>query len=258
MYLDTDEIESLPLWNVNSPERLEETLLSLGITKTTKVVLYSRGSTAAARAALVMMYCGVDDVRLLNGGYRAWQEADYPEARGTAPREPAESFGAKIPAHPQWIIGTQEAKEVLAAPEGRLVSIRSWPEYIGQTSGYTYIEPKGRIPGALWGHAGTNRDSMEDFRNPDDTMRDPREIAANWRAWGIEPDDRISFYCGTGWRASEAFFAAYLMGYENISVYDGGWFEWSADEANPQAHGPPQAEPSSLRADAAKVGIEPK
>lgn len=29
------------------------------------------------------------------------------------------------------------------------------------------------------------------------------------------------------WRASLDFYYAWLMGWENISVYDGGWFEWS-------------------------------
>ncbi|MEJ2247847.1 MAG: rhodanese-like domain-containing protein, partial [Acidobacteriota bacterium] len=48
------------------------------------------------------------------------------------------------------------------------------------------------------------------------------------------------FYCGTGWRASEAFFYAYLMGWERISVYDGGWFEWSLDARNPVETGIPE------------------
>ena len=43
---------------------------------------------------------------------------------------------------------------VLADPEHQsLVSIRSWAEYVGETSGYRYIEPKGRIKGSKWGHA---------------------------------------------------------------------------------------------------------
>ncbi|NWP29049.1 sulfurtransferase, partial [Escherichia coli] len=36
-----------------------------------------------------------------------------------------------------------------------------------------------------------------------------------------------------GWRASEAFFYAWLMDWKRISVYDGGWYEWSADPKNP-------------------------
>ena len=50
---------------------------------------------------------------------------------------------------------------------------------------------------------------------------------------GIRPDRQTIFYCGTGWRASLAFFYAWLMGWERIAVYDGGWLEWSSDPANP-------------------------
>ncbi|TAE33766.1 MAG: hypothetical protein EAZ92_00355, partial [Candidatus Kapaibacterium sp.] len=47
------------------------------------------------------------------------------------------------------------------------------------------------------------------------------------RAEGIHPDLHLAFYCGTGWRASLAFFFAWLMGWERIAVFDGGWLEWS-------------------------------
>jgi thiosulfate/3-mercaptopyruvate sulfurtransferase len=80
---------------------------------------------------------------------------------------------------------------------------------------------------------------MDHFRNVDNTMRSYHEIEANWRAWGITADKRVAFYCGTGWRASEAFFCAHLMGWEKISVYDGGWYEWSSDAANPVELGEP-------------------
>jgi thiosulfate/3-mercaptopyruvate sulfurtransferase len=64
-------------------------------------------------------------------------------------------------------------------------------------------------------------------------MKPAAEIARVWLEGGIRPDMRIAFYCGTGWRASLAFFYAWLMGWERISVYDGGWYEWSSDPANP-------------------------
>jgi len=74
---------------------------------------------------------------------------------------------------------------------------------------------------------------LEDFRNWDGTMRDYKLIEENWRQWGITREQRVAFYCGTGWRASEAFFYAYVMGWSNICVYDGGWLEWSMDPGNP-------------------------
>jgi thiosulfate/3-mercaptopyruvate sulfurtransferase len=63
-------------------------------------------------------------------------------------------------------------------------------------------------------------------------MRAYPEIAANWSEAGITPDKHVAFYCGTGWRASETWFYAYLQDWPRISVYDGGWFEWSQDPLN--------------------------
>jgi hypothetical protein len=45
---------------------------------------------------------------------------------------------------------------------------------------------------------------MEDFHNPDGTMRSADDIAAMWKTWNIQPEQHVAFYCGTGWRASEA------------------------------------------------------
>jgi hypothetical protein len=74
-------------------------------------------------------------------------------------------------------------------------------------------------------------------------MRNYHDIAAQWRTWGITPDKQVAFYCGTGWRASEAFFYAYVMGWRMLSVYDGGWWAWVQDAANPIAVGDPQLPP---------------
>ena len=66
------------------------------------------------------------------------------------------------------------------------------------------------------------------------------ELAANWDEVGITPDKWLAFYCGTGWRASETWFCAYLMGWQTVAVYDGGWWEWSQDpDANPIEAGEP-------------------
>ena len=74
---------------------------------------------------------------------------------------------------------------------------------------------------------------MRQYRNVDNTMRAYPEIAARWQDAGITPDKRVAFYCGTGWRASEAWFCALLMGWPRIAVYDGGWLEWAQDPSNP-------------------------
>jgi thiosulfate/3-mercaptopyruvate sulfurtransferase len=148
-----------------------------------------------------------------------------------------DSFGLKIPGRPEFIVDTEEVKARLADKSAVLVSVRSRAEYVGETSGYSYIEPKGHIPGAVWSPAGSDPYHLENLRNDHGTMRDYRVIENDWRNRGITPDKRVIFYCGTGARASVAFFYAYLMGWPAISVYDGGWLEWSLDKGNPIERG---------------------
>ena len=242
-YLDTNLLENPAGWNRRSPEELEAALRALGITRDTTVVLYGRdtegradekwpgrraGQIAATRAALILHYAGVDDIRLLDGGYDAWVQSGKPLETILREPVPVASFGVTIPARPQVIVDLDEAKDILFdAENAALVSVRTWNEYIGKSSGYNYIAPAGRIAGDVWGNCGSDAYHMQHYRTIDNTMRAYPEIAANWAEAGITPDKRVAFYCGTGWRASETWFYAYLMGWQRIAVYDGDWFEWS-------------------------------
>jgi thiosulfate/3-mercaptopyruvate sulfurtransferase len=246
VHLDTDLLESGPLWDLKPPPELARALTALGITAQTPVVLYAVDNMAACWAAVVLMYAGVDDVRVLNGGFPAWVRAGLPVEKGRVRPTPVSDFGAQIPARPHLVSGIDTARQLLAGPNSVLVDVRSWQEFIGEVSGYRDLTAKGRIGGAVWGHGGTSAHHMEDYRNPDNTLRAARDIARFWADWGITPKKHVGFYCGTGWRACEAFFAAWLMGWDNITVYDGGWYEWSADRSNPVASGdprPPQKQP---------------
>ena len=247
LYLDTCQLESPPLWNKVSDVTLLHVLLGLGIRHDTTVVLVGRPLVAAARAAHLMLYAGVHDVRLLDGGFAAWQHAGLPCEAGAAVTIPpvlapatgtAEEFGSTFPGYPKFLIHVPQAKALLKQPDGALVSIRTWAEFSGASSGYSYIAAKGDIPGALWGHADlADRNEMLDlqpdvndmgaFHTTYGCMLPAEDIARMWQSEGIVPNQQIAFYCGTGWRASLAFFYAWLMGWERISVFDGGWLEWS-------------------------------
>lgn len=193
-----------------------------------------------------MLYAGVEDVRLLDGGLDAWLAAGYAVESGARQPAPVADFGAVMPGRPDIFIDIEEAKALLADAGSLLVSVRSWDEFIGETSGYPYIGPAGRIAGAVWGNGGPDAHRGRHYRNADNTMRAYHEIEANWRAAGITRHRRVAFYCGTGWRASEAFFYAYLLGWERVAVYDGGWLEWSRDGANPIETGRPAQAPTVI------------
>lgn len=167
-YIDTNEVESEPLWNKVSDAQLKAMLAKHGIRHDTTVILYGRDVYAAARVAQIMLYAGVKDVRLLDGGWQTWSDAGLPVERGMPPaQQPAPDFGAPIPGQPQLMLDTEQARGLLHRQDASLVSVRSWPEFIGTTSGYSYINPKGDIAGARWGHAGSDSTHMEDFHNPD-------------------------------------------------------------------------------------------
>ncbi|MBD3380304.1 MAG: thiosulfate sulfurtransferase [Candidatus Omnitrophica bacterium] len=252
--VDTNSLESQKTWNRRSPEELEKALGEAGIASDTTVILYGRfsspknddpfpgssaGHLAAFRCAFIMMYAGVRDIRILNGGMQAWEDAGFVTATEEHAVKPAGPFGRKIPALPEIASDLPEAREILADPEANLISVRSRREFTGEVSGYNYIEKKGRIPGAVFGACGSDAYHMENYRNPDHTAREYGEVAGMWEKSGITPDKRNSFYCGTGWRGSEAFFNAWFMGWPRISVFDGGWFEWSGDPENPVETGRP-------------------
>ena len=248
LYLDTNWLEDPADWNRRSPAELDEAVRSLGITTDTTVILYGRdtegdanekwpgrraGQIAATRADLILTYAGVRDVRILDGGYDRWVREGNP--LDTIPHEPAPvpAFGASIPQRPELIVDIDEAKAIIADPDGAaLVSVRTWREHVGAVSGYNYIGPAGRISGDVWGNCGTDAYHMQHYRTVENTMRPYPEIAANWAENGITPDKRLAFYCGTGWRASETWLYATLMGFPRAAVYDGGWFEWSLDPVN--------------------------
>ena len=61
---------------------------------------------------------------------------------------------------PEYIIDIDEVRAILTSDEAVLVSIRSWVEYTGQIGGYDRLEARGRIAGALWGHASSTPNQM--------------------------------------------------------------------------------------------------
>jgi len=240
--VDTNTLESTETWNRRSPKELKTALENLGITHDTTVILYGRfsfpdsknpypgsssGHLGAFRCAFIMLYAGVKDVRILNGGLQSWIDEGFDLTTETTVKNPVDEFGVKIPAKPDIAVDLEEAEAILKDKNKNLVCMRSWREYIGEVSGYNYIEKKGRIPGSLFANCGSDPYHLENYRNLDHTTREYHEIEENWAEAGITPDKFNAFYCGTGWRGSEAFFNAWFMGWPSIALFDGGWFEWS-------------------------------
>jgi len=255
IWLDTLALEDETTWNHRTNTEIEEELCAHGISKDTSVILYGRtanpnmsqeqpgqhaGQLASMRAALLLMFAGVRNVHVLDGGLEAWIREGGRITRDETLPTKIKSSGLKIPERSKYITLIEEAKRYLSDPQSELVSVRSWEEFLGEVSGYHYIQKKGRIPGAVFGNCGTDAYHMENYRNHDDTMRSLCEIESMLLKSDLTSDKHLAFYCGTGWRASEAWFCTWLMGWEHVSIFDGGWFEWSNDPNNPYETGTPE------------------
>jgi thiosulfate/3-mercaptopyruvate sulfurtransferase len=236
LHLNTDLIEEDKYWNIRTGDEIAQVMADFGITKTTPVIVYGSDS-GADRFAFVCLWAGVDEVHVLDGGYAAWTAAGYPTSDAAETANAAPDFGATIPAHPEYVLAMPA--EVIAAqadPNFRLVSIRSWDEFIGKTSGYDYIKRAGEPKGAVWGH------DEADYYDSDGLVKSLDSIVTDyWEEWDVGPDNDIAFYCGTGWRATVPWLLCYQNGWKNIKLYDGGWFVWQMDSENPVQTGDPRS-----------------
>ena len=239
-HVNTDDIEEDKTWNFRSPEEIGKLLKSYGITKDTKVVCYGNSPENAAddRLATVLLWAGVEDVKDLSGGIDAWTKAGYEtETKVNKPVATDKDFGVKIPAHPEYILSIDEVKEKQKDDSKfKLVSIRSKDEFLGKTSGYSYIDRAGEPLGAVWGH-DTDDGS---YNNPDGSIVSLEKLESYLGESGVslEKND-VAFYCGTGWRASVPFLIAHENGYKNAYLYDGGWYVWQMDGENKVQLGEP-------------------
>ncbi len=233
VHVNTDIIEPPPTWMLDNDDNLTKFALDYGFTKDDTVIVSSSTPMASYRLAVILRYIGVKDVRVLNGGTNSWLSAGYELEFTSNPKHSCTNFGADIPVNSQLVVTTSELRQKLKEKNKFvLVDNRTWDEYIGKVSGYTYYDKKGRIPGALYGHSGSDSVSLEEYRNIDNTMRNKYEILEMWDKENIDVNKQLIFMCGSGWRAAEVLTYANVIGVENTSLYSDGWMGWSLDNSN--------------------------
>ena len=245
LYASIQEVEdaigdNVGAYNLLAAEEIRDYALSHGITKDTVVILYGSDISGVARQAFGYIYLGVENVKILNGGLDAWTAAGYELETTENVGAAAADFGADVPVNPQYWTSIEDAKtKPESDPNFKLVSIRSEAEWLGQTSGYGYMDKAGEPKGAVWGKGAQTAYDVADFTNEDGTVKDFAGVTAVWEGCDFTLDNHLAFYCGTGWRACVPFLVLYGEGYDNISIYDGGWYQWLMDDSNAVQVGDP-------------------
>lgn len=252
VHIDTNEFEKPPEWVRKSDAQLLQFAAENGITPDTTVIVYGNDYEMGAPAKLsaVLRYMGVRDVRCLNGTLLNWLAAGYPVESGNVEKSPCTIHSEAFRFDPRQIVDLTGAKQMLAHHSlGTLIDTRRWECFIGADSGYDYVLKAGRIPGSIWCWQPSH------YANPDHTMGNALAMRQVWELAGIDRRKPMAFFCGSAsWGAAIIKLYANVAGYENATIFEGGWCQWQLDPDNPYETGIPE-ELKDYQPDQNMVGI---
>jgi len=200
----------------------EELLGSHGIAPDSTVVLYGDNSNwFAAYAYWQFKYYGHEDVRLLDGGRDYWLDGDYPTT-DEEPTYPTVGYDARGPF--EGVRAYRDDVETAIDRGVPLVDVRSPEEFSGEVLAPPGLQETaqrgGHVPGATNVSWAATVDDDGRFKSADE-LRELYEDA------GITDDQEVVTYCRIGERSSIAWFAlSELLGYDDVTNYDGSWTEW--------------------------------
>jgi thiosulfate/3-mercaptopyruvate sulfurtransferase len=217
------------LLELPTPGELFATIGGAGIGGGSRVVVVNKTDTPftladAARVAYTIIYGGVKNVAVLNGGYNKWLKEKRPLSQATVkPKKVA--YKGKI--NKEMFVN----KAYVAKRLGKsvIVDARSPDEFFGITQDL-FTERPGHIPTAtclpapwLWTDKGTYR-----------SIKEIRAMVAG--VVGRDKSKEIIFYCGVGgFSGACCFVLREMLGYANVRLYDGSAQEWTADPKAPMS-----------------------
>ncbi len=187
---------------------LEKPIGELGINADSQVIVYACGVLpAATRAWWVLRYAGHNNVRILNGGLAAWQKAGGKVEQGVQNYAPT-TFQARP--RPAMFVNKEDVLAAMQADNVCTVNVLMRESYNAEHITGSICVPCLDLMTQAW-------DSFL-----------PDEILAN-RLNELAHNQHIITYCGGGIAATVNAVAHLMIGHENVAVYDGSMYEWTAE-----------------------------
>ncbi len=204
----------------------------LGIGDAHHVIAYDRvaGGGAAARVWWMFRVFGHDSVSVLDGGFGKWTA----EGRAVSDR-PAEAKSRHFVsrARPELVRDLGRMRANLTSAAAQVIDARSRGRFEG-------TEPE-LWPGLKSGHIPGSRSlPWTELLDPaDKTLLPAPGLAAKFAAAGIDLARPLVATCGSGVTACMLALGAFVLGREDVAVYDGSWAEWGRRDDTPIAKGKP-------------------
>lgn len=231
-FFDIDELSdtasSLPHM-LPSPEKFSSRMRKMGIGDGKRIIAYdSVGLFSAARAWWMFKVFGHEDVAVLDGGLRKWLAEGRATEDGPALPRQERHFTARFKG--SMVKDMKEVAAALKAGTAQVADARSGTRFRGEE-----VEPR---PGVRAGHMpGASNVHYASLLNADGTLKSSAEIAAVFKAAGIDLAKPVITSCGSGITAAILSLGLTLTGARDHALYDGSWTEWGGNPDAPVATG---------------------
>lgn len=207
------------------PHKFASRMQSLGLGDGNRFIVYDNSPLhSAARVWWMLKVFGAHRVALLDGGLEKWTAEGRPLESGTQPRRHGHFtplFDADAVVDKAQMLGLAGHDIVDARPAGR---------FAGEAP-----DPR---PGVASGHIPGSRNAPQSgFFNADNSWKRGEALRAVFDAAGVDLARPMVTTCGSGVTAAVILFGAYLLGKEDVRLYDGSWSEWGADPSTLKATG---------------------
>ncbi len=201
----------------------EARLRAWGVGRDASVVAYDDGNGMyAARLWWMLRWLGHEDVAVLDGGMRRWDQLGLPLDDSTAVR-PRGDFVVR-PAL-QCAVDWGAVRAAMNDPTVRILDVRAPERYRGELEP---IDPvAGHVPGARNHPYTSSLDAAGRFQ-PAAALRAGLEGSLD----GV-PSGRAIVMCGSGVTACHTLLALEHAGLCGARLYAGSWSEWCRDPSRP-------------------------
>jgi thiosulfate/3-mercaptopyruvate sulfurtransferase len=232
-YIGDPFVEPPPWMELPADEDIFANIEAAGIKDNSLVVIVCRTVDAgpmapavyalagATRVAVTLIYAGIENVAILDGGYEKWvADGGIPSTAPVTPK--SKEYEGDV--NEEMFVSKDYVEDNIGTTV--IVDSRDVDVYFGVT-----LEPWCAYPGHIPSATSLPVPWLWTFTDGIGTYKDIAvlgDMAAG--VVGTPEPEEIIVYCGVGGYASTNYFVlSEVLGYENVKIYDGSAQEWTAE-----------------------------